>query len=38
MVIRLVRDFEKLVKVALKRGVRKGMGGWGNIYGGYRVL
>jgi hypothetical protein len=27
-----------LVKVALKRGVRKGMGGWGNIYGGYRVL
>jgi hypothetical protein len=34
-VIRLIIDFEELVKVALKRGER---GRWGKVYGGCWVL
>jgi hypothetical protein len=37
-VIRLVTDLEELVKVALKRGVGKGIGGWGKWDGGCWVL
>jgi hypothetical protein len=38
MVIRLVIDFGKLIKVVLKREVGKGVDKWGRRYGGCWVL
>jgi hypothetical protein len=36
--VRLVIDLGELIKLVLRRGVGKRVGGWGKLYGGCLVL